>query len=324
MFGFLGPLIGAGASLLGNVLGMDAQKDAAEDANAAAAARDAANREAEQRRFDQNVALQREFAQMGLRWKVEDAKAAGLHPIFALGGAGASYTPTPYQHTDSSYVADNSGQYWGQMGQDISRALTATQTAVERTNDRMGALALERSELQNDLLRAQINKLNGQVGPAFPQLGKFEWEEPKVTTTVPGTTEHAAGPAMPTVQWLDYGNKISAQPAPNVKVEDEFGAPLMAEWWANNKLWPDEKLAPPESVWRQKWPTADGVKWSWTSFGWIPYYYNGSRAISQGEPLGEGNDPFDWRTAARYFHQGKKAYRDSNYHGSPGFDYWAP
>lgn len=35
-------------------------------------------------------AIQREFAQQGIRWKVEDAKAAGLHPLYALGGGSAA------------------------------------------------------------------------------------------------------------------------------------------------------------------------------------------------------------------------------------------
>jgi hypothetical protein len=41
-----------------------------------------------------NEANQREFAQMGIQWKVADAKAAGLHPLYALGGSGATYSPS--------------------------------------------------------------------------------------------------------------------------------------------------------------------------------------------------------------------------------------
>lgn len=44
---------------------------------------------------DKNIALQREFAQMGIRWRVEDAKAAGLHPMYALTGGGAAFAPNP-------------------------------------------------------------------------------------------------------------------------------------------------------------------------------------------------------------------------------------
>lgn len=42
-----------------------------------------------------NANLQKEFAQYGVRWRVEDAKAAGLHPMYALSGGGAAFAPNP-------------------------------------------------------------------------------------------------------------------------------------------------------------------------------------------------------------------------------------
>lgn len=41
-----------------------------------------------------NLAAQKEFAQHGIRWKVEDAKQAGLHPLFGAGLTGASFSPS--------------------------------------------------------------------------------------------------------------------------------------------------------------------------------------------------------------------------------------
>ena len=41
-----------------------------------------------------NYEHQKEFAQNGIRWKVADAKAAGLHPLAALGASTASYSPS--------------------------------------------------------------------------------------------------------------------------------------------------------------------------------------------------------------------------------------
>ena len=55
---FLGGLVSGGLGLIGGILGNRAAKDMAED----------------------NVAYQREFAQNGIRWRAEDARAAGLHP----------------------------------------------------------------------------------------------------------------------------------------------------------------------------------------------------------------------------------------------------
>lgn len=38
---------------------------------------------------------QREFAKMGIQWRVQDAIAAGLHPLFALGANLPSFSPAP-------------------------------------------------------------------------------------------------------------------------------------------------------------------------------------------------------------------------------------
>lgn len=71
-----GGFLGAGLSALGSLFGRREDRKAQEDANA------------------QNVAYQREFAQHGVSWRVEDAKRAGLHPLFALGGSGAAFSPS--------------------------------------------------------------------------------------------------------------------------------------------------------------------------------------------------------------------------------------
>lgn len=42
-----------------------------------------------------NEQLQREFAQHGIAWRVEDARQAGVHPMYALGGGGAAFSPNP-------------------------------------------------------------------------------------------------------------------------------------------------------------------------------------------------------------------------------------
>lgn len=140
--------IGAGASLLGGMMGSKSAKDAAEDQMMANEA---------------NAALQREFAQNGISWKVNDAKRAGIHPLFALGAQTVAANP--------SYIgapADNSmGAAVANMGQDVSRAIHATRTSDQRM-EALGDLQIENQALQNDLLRSQIARLNGQVGPPIP------------------------------------------------------------------------------------------------------------------------------------------------------------
>lgn len=75
---FVGPLVAG----LGSLMGMAGAADA--------------NRTSERMARDQ-MRLQREFAQKGIQWRVEDAKAAGLHPLAALGANPANYSPVGLQ-----------------------------------------------------------------------------------------------------------------------------------------------------------------------------------------------------------------------------------
>lgn len=136
---WLGSLIGAGASLLGGSM----------------------NRKSTEAANEKNAALQREFAQNGIQWKVEDAKKAGVHPIYALGASTMSAAP--------SYVGDTSmGSAIAEAGQDISRAVSSNSTLAGRTQTRMAQLALERGELENDLLRSQIARNVQTMSPPVP------------------------------------------------------------------------------------------------------------------------------------------------------------
>lgn len=115
----LAPLLAAGSSLLGGLF----QKSQA----------------------DKNIKLQKQFAQSGIQWKVEDAKKAGVHPLYALGAQTHSFAP---QSVGDMGISN--------AGQDLSRAVSAAQpqSAHKGTAAR---LQLENMELQNDFLRSQIN-----------------------------------------------------------------------------------------------------------------------------------------------------------------------
>lgn len=146
-----GPLIGAAGSLLGGKFANDGAE---------------ANRQAD-------YEAQKEFAQHGLRWKVADAKAAGLHPLAAINGAGASFSPSGYTVGDSgvSGAAAGIGDALTQMGQNTKRAQNATATQHERE---LADLSLERARLSNRLLEAQITSewasTMGQPGnPPMPR-----------------------------------------------------------------------------------------------------------------------------------------------------------
>lgn len=157
----LGALIGAGTQLLGGLLGRDsAQKQA-----------------------DKNAALQREFAQSGIQWKVEDAKKAGVHPLYALGASTHSFSPVS--------ISDPLPAAMANAGQDLSRAMTSTATPTQRQTafgSAMESLTLEKAGLENQLLRSQIVRMNQTSSPPIPSAAQRWGVDGQGPTALPDTS----------------------------------------------------------------------------------------------------------------------------------------
>lgn len=155
----IGDLISAGGRLVGGFL------------DSATADR---NRESQEAMADRNIAKQEQFAREGIRWKVHDAKEAGIHPLYALGANTTSFSPVSISGGSSSNWSDTLGS----MGQDISRAVQSTRTAGERVDAftrTAQSLELEGKKLDNDIKRqtlasaaARTSVQGGQVGPPMP------------------------------------------------------------------------------------------------------------------------------------------------------------
>lgn len=140
----LDKIIGAGASIIGGLMGKKSSEEAAE----------------------KNANIQREFAQNSIRWRVEDAKAAGIHPLYAIGAPTISASP--------SYVGDTLGTSVAAAGQDLSRAMNTTRTQPERDaafTKTVQDLQLQKFGLENELLASQIAKLRATTNPPMPTLG---------------------------------------------------------------------------------------------------------------------------------------------------------
>lgn len=125
----------------------------------------------------QNMEMQKVFAQNGIRWRVEDAKAAGLHPLIGAGSQSATYSPgasvgVGIPESGSSSIA---GAQLQALGQGLERAMSANEVRQEREyQDRLRAYELMSRELQNEetvsrigLNQARIKEL--QRTPAFIQ-----------------------------------------------------------------------------------------------------------------------------------------------------------
>lgn len=238
----------------------------------AARSADDANKAARETSRD-NILLQREFAQHGIRWKVEDAKKAGIHPLAALGASTHSFSPVSVGHEP-----DRSADFNVAMGQDISRAIQATRTAQER---RLAELQLSNAQadldgkiIDNQIRASQLQKMTSPagVGPALPNANDF--------STIPGqgnsvqvspskvfaSQSPGSGIQAGTITSMQYSREangnVSVVPSEQGKErnEDDFIAESL--WHLRNRVSPpapsawDIKL-PPEAIKRG----ADHWKW---------------------------------------------------------------
>lgn len=213
-------------------------------------AREAAGDEAQRQRQHQdqvnaaNYAMQKEFAQMGIRWRAEDARAAGIHPLAAIGANTTGATPS-FQASEPSY---HKSDFYSKMGQNLSRAVAATMTSQERLENK---LRLEGLSIDNQIKQAELDKL--KLGPPAPVVNKASepWQEnthPSVAymrsptglvpIMPPDLAEALESDEMNQRQWV-----IRYKGGPNVKPTEK----------------PDNKFLPPGAV---------GWKWSFKNQEW--------------------------------------------------------
>lgn len=235
----LSSLISAGSNIIGGILGSN---DKAKDRK-----------------------LQKQFAQEGIRWKVADAKAAGIHPLAALGAQTTSYSPV-------SVGGPSLATGLASAGQDISRAVDATRTGGERLDaysKTIQDLNVQRMGLENELLASQIAKVR-QAGspPPMPTPGDQRFLEGQGDSPLvkiapfSRTAADAANPAIEggAVPETGYGRTITGwAPVPSKDVKERIEDNLPAElgWMLRNQLAPTlgqrynppTVAVPPDSYW---------------------------------------------------------------------------
>lgn len=259
-------LAGAAGKIIGGIFGQN------EAANAL---------HAQQVMAQNNINLQREFAQHGIQWKVEDAKRAGIHPIYALGGSGASFTPV-----SANFTADTSmANAFAGAGQDIGRAIQSTRTAPDRADafaKTSQALSIERQQLENENLKLELASKTGRLrqaggqGPPFPSAtdpylipGQAESGliKPKPLEVAPG---HPAQPQSEGGAISDVGyarTKTGWAPVPSKDVKERIEDQIIPEllWSLRNNVLPSFGMntspppfkAPPGKAWHFDVPTQE-------------------------------------------------------------------
>lgn len=200
--------ISAGANLLGGFLGRDSQES----------------------QRAKNEALQREFAQNAIQWRVADAKKAGIHPLYAMGA--------PTMSPSVGVQGDPLAASISSMGADIGRAMTAQNNPIEKmsvTQKALEELQLQNMTLRNDYIAAQIQKLRQPGTP--PGIGSIP--------PAPGTlTDIPLDPKPDKRKRLVMGGEeIDQHPgwSPTQNVADEYGDenPVVSWIYGPLKMWKD-------------------------------------------------------------------------------------
>lgn len=261
--GFFGDVLGPVLETGMDWLGMEEGKRESSRARTHSDAQNAAQME-----------MQREFAKNSIRWKTEDAVAAGLHPLAAIGAQGTSYSPASV-NVD---VDRSKSDFYHRTGQNISRALNAVQTPEERA---MKALTIQSMEIDNAIKKKQLEGMGDTPGlPSNSSLGRhllganplsvgsdgYVFEQPtQKSHASPGKPFQAAG------EYTDYvfgRTATGLHPVPSKEMQDAIEDKMIPEtmWALRNYLYPTfisrtrshmqpslrEHPLPPGYIWRWK------------------------------------------------------------------------
>lgn len=122
-------------------------------------------------------------AKEGLGWRVDDAKRAGIHPLYALGAGGVGA---------GAVVGGSQGPSAGE--------------AVSNFGQNIQYMMSQRAQLNNALVAAQVRNLDARTQSLLsspptdvnavtnrPQIGAIEVEPDKITSAAPGKPEQTAG-----------------------------------------------------------------------------------------------------------------------------------
>ena len=139
------------------------------------------------------MGLSEEMARMGIRWRVEDAKAAGLHPMAALGASTPTYSGGQSINPGQSGI-QGVAQLAGIIGMltNMFSSIKGQETAGQRSS--MGNRFTQQDQNTGrvevvPVTQEMLNKADGTMRAGIhPQLS---WEP---SNTVPGLVKLNAGP----------------------------------------------------------------------------------------------------------------------------------
>lgn len=134
---------------------------------------------------------QKEFAQNSIQWRVNDAKKAGIHPLYALGSQGISYAPSSFSSMPDTSLSD--------AGNAVGSAVAsfAGQKQAKELHDLNKASMLEDirgKQLANEMTKKELQRM-GQAGTAASHstLLQSELSGQSVPVTESGSSVKSSG-----------------------------------------------------------------------------------------------------------------------------------
>lgn len=170
----------------------------------------ASNREHQDYINELNYSRQQQANATAIQTRVADARAAGVHPLYALGAPTMSYAPAQVGASAPNQMAPLA-QGMRDLGQNLSgKSTPGGQNVPNAYQTETMVLDLENRKLQNELLR---NKVVSSRTPAAPPVGDFVVpENPKVEQNPPlmfgGKRWTTSSGTSPMKAWEDrYGDE---------------------------------------------------------------------------------------------------------------------
>lgn len=234
------------------------------------------NRQQQDQANQQNYDLQKEFAQNGIRWKIADGIAAGIHPLAVLGAQGYSASPSYISHDRD----DTSSTFVRNMGQNISRAMAATSTMEEKMFKRA---QLESMSIDNELKKTQLKK--ALMDLASPPLPSGSDNGAGVMDNIWGKADKNQTsvelPTVPNMAFSDTGSGLRPVMSRALSQADQNNMSNNLFWQTRNVWTPFiTGTGPGEPPNQKTYPLPKGYdyyKWNRWEHEWQPARYQDSR-----------------------------------------------
>lgn len=244
----LGPLIAAGSSIIGGLLGQSsAEKNA-----------------------KRQEALQREFAQNSIQWKAADAEKAGISKVFAMGAPTTSYAPVSVGASPLGSSVADAGQHIGRaMEAQAGPAARVAGVAAEIQQAQLDGLKIDNDIKRADLLSKMATRNQpGQPPPildsettAIPGQGNSGIKLEKQISPSGSLPQKSFGVSPEVDMWRT--SRGYAPEVPQALGEAQESQPLSAaQWFIRNKImpqWDYTRRTPP-------YPSPPGTYWGYNLF----------------------------------------------------------